>query len=301
MNDSQNSRDTQSQPRATNLREFLTHVQEIHSAWEIEDDSWLDPWFRGTSNATYSLLPGFYRPAVIEARKKYELEEDDYRTEFELKATPYLRDMQAESPWEKYCLMQHYGLPTRLLDWSESALIALYFAVGAEMPSTADAAVWMLDPWWFNKVTVKDDNLFFTWEKKTQSYLPPLFSNAAMPQLPMAIQAAYNSPRISAQRGLFTVHGKKEEGLEILCNSRRKTRLVKIVIEQSSICAVRRQLRTAGITATSVYPDLAGLCAELRQDWSDLPDIEGAVEPAKTIRRIPPRKSGRTQRLKRWS
>jgi hypothetical protein len=59
--------------------------------------------------------------------------------------------MTVESEWDEYFLMQHYGLPTRFLDWSESALVALYFAVGAEprRHEPSDAAVWMLDPWWF--------------------------------------------------------------------------------------------------------------------------------------------------------
>ena len=39
-------------------------------------------------------------------------------------------------------LAQHYGVPTRLLDWTENALIALYFA--CESNKNCDAVVWML-------------------------------------------------------------------------------------------------------------------------------------------------------------
>ena len=43
--------------------------------------------------------------------------------------------------WDLYFLMQHYGAPTRLLDWTESALIALYFAV-RDNPGYYDSAVY---------------------------------------------------------------------------------------------------------------------------------------------------------------
>jgi hypothetical protein len=61
--------------------------------------------------------------------------------------------LSAERPqnsWEWYFLMQHSGAPTRLLDWTEGALIALYFAVRNKLDAT-DAAVWVLDPWSLNE------------------------------------------------------------------------------------------------------------------------------------------------------
>jgi len=45
--------------------------------------------------------------------------------------------------------MQHSGAPTGLLDWTEAALIALYFAVRDKKDET-DAAVWVLEPWLLN-------------------------------------------------------------------------------------------------------------------------------------------------------
>lgn len=48
-------------------------------------------------------------------------------------------------------LMQHYGLPTRLLDWSESPLVALYFALSSDEDAKTDAAVWVLNPMRLNK------------------------------------------------------------------------------------------------------------------------------------------------------
>lgn len=54
-------------------------------------------------------------------------------------------------------LMQHYGLPTRLLDWSESPLVALYFALSSDEDAKADAAVWVLNPMKLNKKWVMEN------------------------------------------------------------------------------------------------------------------------------------------------
>ncbi len=65
-------------------------------------------------------------------------------------------DDDLPSSW--YAIMQHYGVPTRFLDWTKSAYVGLYFAVEEE-PSEDGCAVWAIDMEWL--------------EDKARKLLPP--------------------------------------------------------------------------------------------------------------------------------
>jgi hypothetical protein len=134
-----------SEERAGSLAQFIEVVFKIRDAWDDASDDLIDPWFRGQSSIDYELVPSYFRHKPA----KDDETEDDLRLDFQQKATPLLTEAAPLDDWEWYFLMQHYGLPTRLLDWSESALVGVFFAV-AESASGSDAAVWMLDPWRLN-------------------------------------------------------------------------------------------------------------------------------------------------------
>jgi hypothetical protein len=168
--------------------------------------------------------------------------------------------------------MQHYGVPTRLLDWTEGAMIALYFAVRSNK-GDQDAAVWVLDPWWLNAVVIGREVVFETRNQEVSDYLAKAFSDRRLPSLPVAVAPPHVFRRMSAQQSAFTIHGSQPDGLSDVHGDGDR-RLVKIAIPGPAITDIRKDLGTAGIVETTVFPDLEGLGKELRANWTKEP-LEG--------------------------
>jgi hypothetical protein len=217
--------------------------------------------------------------------------ENDLYEEFERCATQ-LSDVRAgeDWEWEWYFLMQHHGVPTRLLDWSDGALIALHFAVrDKSRPPTSGSIIYVLNPYWllkkleqhpdrkdaidrWNQYCQSDPNRLYPdeWERL---YLPTDEDDArnpllATPKIPLLWDSPHVSRRVAAQRSRFMIFGSDPSWLATLANS-PDSRLESIRIPVSSINAIRRQLRDAGVTESVVYPDLDGLGRELNQLWQD--------------------------------
>ena len=127
-------------------------------------------------------------------------------------------DRAPRNDWEWYFLMQHFRAPTRLLDWTDSAFVALYFAITSWKPASAKKkavpAVWALNPFTLNWETIKKWGAVGGSWKEAQPYLPEVYRDAKLPKYPIAIDPELTAQRMVVQRSHFTIHGSDMRSME---------------------------------------------------------------------------------------
>lgn len=251
---------------AENLAGFVEEVEKIVQCWTPPKVDWyISPWFRGHSNVEWVLEPGWYRQAAP-GRKTGDAwySEHNLLLEFKLRAPSYLHARPA-TDWEWLFVMQHYGLPTRLLDWTESALLGLYFAVRENHRGT-DAGVWVLNPWWLNHRSLGRREIPFAGDSALEPWAPLSKRGPLEGTWPVAMRPEQGTLRIAVQKGFFTIHGRQRGALNRLSNLHADNgpglRLIRIPAD--AILDIRRQLAIAGVTETSAFQELDGLCREIR-------------------------------------
>jgi hypothetical protein len=248
------------------LAGYVAAVNALVEAWTPKDTEWyLQPWFRGHGSTRWQLQPSLYRKRAAGGVGAQYYSEAQLLESFKLRAPRYL-DRLPRDDWEWLFVMQHYGLPTRLLDWTESALVALYFAV-RDHRGDADPAVWVTNPWWINRQVFDDYVLFSTDDARAQPWRVGA-SERECSAAPAAILPVYGSARIQAQRGMFTIHGSDRHGLDALSRrTRGEVCLHRLVLPHDAVARVRRELWVAGIDETLIFPELDGLCRELHRSF----------------------------------
>lgn len=237
-------------------------------------------WYRGSGESDYRLEPTLFRHPIKKDIKSLLSIELELITRFRQRSVPYLSG-QTLPDWDLLFLMQHFGVPTRLLDWTENPYIALYFALSSARSDystgsevfTKDAAVWVLDPLMWNQhalkhMTYKEGVLSVT-DTRIKTYAPVSknFDSEEMLNEPVAIYGTHNSPRIVAQRGAFMVFGKETRPAELTYSDSKypTDALLKIVIPKDDIAALALALLKIGYTDAVVFPDLEGLARELKR------------------------------------
>lgn len=247
---------------------FIQKVTKIRTRWDFQDEDGGGPWFRGQQRKHWKLLP-----SIVREHKFDRNEEDEIREEYVLRAPALSSGEVVANDWDTYFLMQHYGAPTRLLDWTESPLIALYFAV-RDNPGYYDATVWVLDPYDLNSRVIKTEEVIAPSapgvsekdKKKIGPWLPGRFSKREkLPNDPVAIFPMHLARRISSQKSCFTIHGAIRDGFSKF--QRDKNCMARIVIPSRAVCTLKSALAQQGIDETTIFPDLEGLARALASKW----------------------------------
>lgn len=242
-----------------------TSEQEIKSVAELSEAlkglntdgrKW---WYRGQRNKDWGLIPSIARGAVGDTVDK----EIALTKRFKQNAVSILVE-KPSNEFEWLFLMQHHRVPTRLLDWSESPLVGLYFAIDEKEPSE-DGALWCIDPVKVNHIarinpTLSGDIPSTTDDELLANYLPSKVSAERTSDLyPAAMIGPRNSPRMYAQQGVFTITHRAAMPIESLGV---REHVVKLIIPAGSKDDLRAELSTLGISKLTLFPELDSI-AEL--------------------------------------
>ena len=161
----------------------------------------------------------------------------------------------------------YYGLPTRLLDWSESPLVALYFALSSDKDAKTDAAVWVLNPMELNKKVGYGE------------YVPPISYDSLSGDLEGAFSNQDNDDnesqgkiiachgvgcdlRMYVQQSDFTIHSTTERLDQILKLDESCDYFYKIRIPRKIRKKLLVQLDAMGFHESSIYPDMEHIAKE---------------------------------------
>ncbi|TPK64309.1 FRG domain-containing protein [Mesorhizobium sp. B2-4-15] len=232
-------------------RDILNIGQFITALKESRDGANHPIWYRGQDRAAWSLIPGIGRPGNNIAAELATIKR------FKQSASQYLPNRPTDD-WEWIFLMQHHRAPTRLLDWSESSLVGLFFAVQNPVHDDHPAAVWCLDPIDLNKKSGHNrafelDILAFGIDRVLDNYLPDRINERVDRLAPIAAIGPRNSPRMVAQAGTFTVIHAEATSIEAVGDQSHIWRLVIPAAERSNM---REELKLLGISEHSLFPDL---------------------------------------------
>jgi len=251
-------------------------------------------WPRARQPPLPMLFPAIFKEPNLKLKRSFEIEKDA-KKEFASQVHLYMDPsaLPNSKDWlEWWALMQHYGAPTRLLDWTASPYVAAYFAV--ESDDETDGLIWVLNDWalgdrmqgqysidWiqWDRLPRPPNN----WSNVAKSFKSKrFFDEDATPQI-FFFQPDRRSPRVVAQQGWlstslrldvkyetliadwFDSHKYKPENQAKWDTKPWKYWNCRIVIPKEVKREFLRRLQTMNITASALYPGIDGLGKSVKE------------------------------------
>jgi hypothetical protein len=228
--------------------------------------------YRGMPRKDWRLFTSLDRLGGLSpAHTKTHLEEHILRN-FLRHARPFLKE--SGNLWELMVTAEHHGVPTRLLDWTHSPLIAAHFATRRETLNE-DLIIWKLDWKTMHErfglrpvaflVTDLDRLLQDKGCEEPWQFLnrPPKEKFVCMLEPPSV------SDRLVAQSGAFTLASIKSKSLdELLVEQGIGDVLTRLIIPREKAQYIRDQLDLCTINESRLFPGLDGLAADLKRYYA---------------------------------
>jgi hypothetical protein len=199
--------------------------------------------YRGVKSVDYPLIPKIGRLVPPDSIGSREKNEQEILRLFKQRAFQYLEFTPA-TDWDWLALGQQYGLPTRLLDWTENPLAACIFAV--EESSENNSVIYAYQKDSYISVDKYPDPFHY---KQVGKFIP-----------------RHITQRITTQGGLFTIHPDPYKPFE-------SDDMERIIIPNEIRVELKKTLSRYGVNKFSLFPSLDGLAAYIewlqsRHDYS---------------------------------
>ena len=241
--------------------------------------------FRGLANQSYQLLPGIFRTQT-DTVETFEITNKKYLSWCSEKGIlqAFIQEASALlsipsgnlAQWAEYA--QHYGVPTRFLDWSKNPLVALYFCCRDR--NTEDGAIWLLHApnysRYISKKMGEQNDLGF---KTPHMVIQELIDGYSHYEFPILYTPYYVDARMSAQSSYFMIWGTQEKPLEeMMASDDLKMRLpdrsqgeqsygeheasafmFRFHISKWDKQSMLHELDTVGINEKALFPGLDGI------------------------------------------
>jgi hypothetical protein len=255
------------------VNDLLDRVSKDTIKWT--HDGFARPWFRGHTNIQYKLSPSILRCGN-------DIHEFNLTKKFRLMAPGFGAELETGRLDRWLFLMQHHRAPTRLLDWTESVLVAAFFATEKAVEEGAignDAAIISMDPialnkaaglshfpvtWSQNPVLQTIKFAFGTQDETVNGQKLPFL------ELPSAIYPSTIHARIASQKSCFTLHGSDKRDFEWIFSGRpliQDKHLIKYRIPKERVRDIFRAVWDLGVTYATLFPDLDGLAKDLKYSF----------------------------------
>lgn len=274
-----------------NISDFITELRKIPGPRKTE------LFFRGHSDVGFELKPSIYRSEKLISNENIIIKEFILRTPIDF--------LNEKSALEKLVKMQHYGLPTRLLDITSNPLVALYFACSGNENEDGRVVVFRipnshikyydsdtvsilaniakrpisfnikgiqnLDIETFNK---KNEIKYLLHEiKEEKAYFQPIIDPKDIEQV-VAVKVKQSNNRIIKQSGAFLIFGINEE--KGVCASipekwivefTSKKEKIDFTIDKDSKNSILKELDTLGINESILFPELDNQARYLKNKY----------------------------------